>query len=191
MPRQKNRKVRSDAGKARGTDAQRTVANPISTVNMKVRFANSTSYAAKAGIDKSYSYKCRDCGVLFTRVGAIDHYPQDCMELAGKPWIGSNPATGVIQGRSILPPPVTPHEALVADVGNKIDSALAPAPAPVTKVEGLDLDIQDIAEYIEWVTEDRNDARRELEQTKAELAQVKNTKLSTEFWSTYREFRAT
>jgi len=191
MPRQKNRKVRSDAGKARGTYAQRNVANPISTVNMKVRFANSTSYAAKAGIDKSYAYKCRDCGVLFTRVGAIDHYPQDCMELAGKPWFGSNPATGVIQGRSILPPTVTPHEALVADVGNKIDSALAPAPAPVTKVEGLDLDIQDIAEYIEWVTEDRNDARRELEQTKAELAQVKNTKLSTEFWSTYREFRAT
>ena len=187
MPRQKNRKQRSDAGKARGTYAQRNVANPISTVNMKVRFAHSTSYAAKAGIDKSYAYKCRDCGVLFTRVGAIDHYPQDCMELAGKPWFGSNPATGVIQGRSILPPTVTPHEALVSD-------AVVPpvaAPAPVTKVEGLDLDIQDIAEYIEWVTQDRNDARRELEDTKAELAQVKNTKLSTEFWSTYREFRAT
>ena len=49
------------------------------------------------------------------------------MELAGKPWFGSN--SGVIQGRSQLPPTVTPHEALVADVGNKIDSALAPAPA--------------------------------------------------------------
>ena len=183
--RQKNRKQRSDAGKARGTYAQRNVANPISTVNMKVRFANSTSYAAKAGIDKSYSYKCRDCGVLFTRVGAIAHYPQDCMELDGKPWFGSN--SGVIQGRSPLPPTITPHEALVSDAV----VTPAAAPAPVAKVDYLSLDIQDITEYIEWVTQDRNDARRELEQTKAELAQVKNTKLSTEFWSTYREFRAT
>ena len=187
MARQKNRKQRSDAGKTRGTYAQRNVANPISTVNMKLRFANSTSYAAKANIDKSYSYKCRDCGVLFTRVGAIDHFPQDCMELAGKPWIGSNPATGAIQGRSQLPPTITPHEALVSDAVVRPPAAQE----PVAKVEYLDLDIQDIAEYIEWVTEDRNDARRELEETKAELAQVKNTKLSTEFWSTYREFRAT
>jgi hypothetical protein len=185
MPRQKNRKVRSDAGKARGTYAQRNVANPISTVNMKIRFANSTSYAAKAGINKSYSYKCRDCGVLFTRVGAIDHYPQDCMELNGKPWFGSNPTAGVIQGRSQLPPTITPHEALVSDI-------VVPPPAaqePVAQVEYLDLDIQDIAEYIEWVTQDRNDARRELEETKEELARVRDTKLSTEFWSTYREFR--
>ena len=185
MARQKNRKQRSDAGKTRGTYAARSTVNPISTVNMKIRFANSTSYAAKAGISSSYSYKCRDCGVLFTRVGAIDHYPQDCMELNGKPWFGSN--SGIISGRSQLPPTVTPHEALVSD------AVVAPPAAqePVAKDEYLDLDIQDIAEYIEWVTEDRNNARRELEDTKAELAEVKNTKLSTEFWSTYREFRAT
>ena len=187
MARQKNRKQRSDAGKARGTYAARETVNPIGTANMKTRFANSTSYAAKAGISPSYSYKCRDCGVLFTRLGAIDHYPQDCMELNGKPWFGSNPTAGVIQGRSQLPPTITPHEALASDI-------VVPPPAaqePVAQVEYLDLDIQDIAEYIEWVTEDRNDARAELEATKAELAQVKNTKLSTEFWSTYREFRAT
>ena len=185
MARQKNRKVRSDAGKARGTYTARSTVNPISTVNMKIRFANSTSYAAKAGISSSYSYKCRDCGVLFTRVGAIAHYPQDCMELAGKPWFGSN--SGTIAGRSQLPPTVTPHEALVSD------AVVAPPAAqePVAKVDYLDLDIQDIAEYLEWVTQDRNDARRELDDTKAELARVKDTKLSTEFWSTYREFRAT
>jgi hypothetical protein len=187
MARQKNRKQRSDAGKARGPYHKPEIRNPISTADMKTRFANSTSYAAKAGIDSSYSYKCRDCGVLFTRVGAIDHYPQDCMELSGKPWFGSNPAVGVISGRSNLPPTITPHEALVADLGNKIDTALEPVAADLD----FTLDIQDIAEYLEWITEDRNDARRELEEAKAELAQVKNTKLSTEFWTTYREFRAT
>ena len=185
MARQKNRKQRSDAGKARGTYAARETVNPIGTANMKTRFANSTSYAAKAGISPSYSYKCRDCGVLFTRLGAIDHYPQDCMELNGKPWFGSNPTAGVIQGRSQLPPTITPHEALVSDLGNKIDTALEPVAADLD----FTLDIQDIAEYLEWVTEDRNDARRELEETKEELARVKDTKLSTEFWATYKEFR--
>ena len=185
MARKANRKQRSDAGKARGTYAQRNVANPISTVNMKVRFANSTSYAAKAGIDKSYSYKCRDCGVLFTRVGAIAHYPQDCMELAGKPWFSSN--TGIV--RNTLPPTVTPHEALAADVGNKIDIALAPAQEPVAADLDFTLDIQDIAEYLEWITEERNDALRALEEAQEELAKVKSTRMSTEFWTTYREFR--
>jgi hypothetical protein len=183
MPRQKNRKQRSDAGKARGPYAQKITVNPISTVNMKVRFANSTSYAAKAGISSSYSYKCRDCGVLFTRVGAIDHYPQDCMELGGKPWFGSS--AGVISGRSILPPTITPHEALVSD------AVVPPAAAqePVADDLGFTLDIQDIAEYLEWITEERNDARRELEETKEELARIRDTKLSTEFWATYKEFR--
>ena len=185
MPRQKNRKVRSDAGKARGPYAHKVTVNPISTVNMKIRFANSTSYAAKAGISSSYSYKCRDCGVLFTRVGAIDHYPQDCMELSGKPWFSSNPAVGVIQGRSALPPTVTPHEALVSDLGNEIDNALEPVAADLD----FNLDIQDIAEYLEWITEERNDALRALEEAQEELAKVKSTRMSTEFWTTYREFR--
>ena len=185
MPRQKNRKQRSDAGKARGPYAQKVTVNPISTVNMKVRFANSTSYATKAGISSTYSYKCRDCGVLFTRVGAIDHYPQDCMELDGKPWFGSNPAVGAIQGRSALPPTITPHEALVSDLGDKIDAALEPEAADLD----FNLDIQDIAEYLEWITEERNDALRALEEAQEELAKVKNTRMSTEFWTTYREFR--
>ena len=185
MVRKGQRKLRSDAGKARGSYNKREIRNPISTANMKVRFANSTSYAAKAGISSSYSYKCRDCGVLFTRIGAIEHYPQDCMELNGKPWFGHSPAAGVVSGRSSLPPTVTPHEALVSDLGNKIDTALEPVAADLD----FTLDIQDIAEYLEWITEDRNDARRELEETKEELARVRDTKLSTEFWSTYREFR--
>jgi hypothetical protein len=201
MPRQKNRKQRSDAGKARGPYVQRSVVNPISTVNMKVRFANSTSYAAKAGISPSYSYKCRDCGVLFTRVGAIDHYPQDCMELNGKPWFNSNPAVGVIQGRSNLPPTITPHEALVSDVTVTAPAALnrellaADLVAQSTAQEPVDIDhdftlgIQDITEYLEWITEERNDALRALEEAQEELAKVKNTRMSTEFWTTYREFR--
>ena len=189
MVRKGQRKLRSDAGKARGPYNKPEIVNPVSTAEMKVRFANSTSYAAKAGISSAYSYKCRDCGVLFTRVGAIEHYPQDCVELNGKPWFGSNPAAGVIQGRSPLPPTITPHEALVSDLGNKIDTALAPALEPVAADLDFTLDIEDIAEYLEWITEDRNEARRELEETKEELERVKNTKLSTEFWTTYQEFR--
>ena len=195
MARQKNRKQRSDAGKPRGPYAQKVTVNPISTVNMKVRFANSTSYAAKAGIDKSYSYKCRDCGVLFTRVGAIDHYPQDCMELAGKPWFGSN--SGVIQGRGTLPPTVTPHEALVSDAVVTPVAAQEPVVKNVmVQLPGVGeadfaLDIRDITAYLEWVTKDRNRVIRELAETREELSKVKATKLSTEFWSTYREFRAT
>jgi hypothetical protein len=181
MPRQKNRKQRSDAGKARGPYAQKITVNPISTVNMKIRFANSTSYAAKAGISSSYSYKCRDCGVLFTRVGAIDHYPQDCMELDGKPWFTSK--SGNVGNN--LPPTVTPHEALVSDVVVPIAAAQEPVAADLD----FNLDIQDIAEYLEWITEERNDALRALEEAKEELDRVKTTRMSTEFWTTYREFR--
>ena len=176
------RKQRSDAGKARGAYHKPEVRNPISTADMKTRFANSTSYAAKAKISSTYSYKCRDCGVLFTRVGAIEHYPQDCMELEGKPWFTS--MSGNVGNN--LPPTVTPHEALVSDLGNKIDTALEPVAADLD----FTLDIEDIAEYLEWVTEDRNNARRELEETKEELERVKDTKLSTEFWTTYQEFRS-
>ena len=191
MPRQKNRKVRSDAGVARGTYAARNVVNPISTANMKVRFANSTSYAAKAGISSSYSYKCRDCGVLFTRVGAIAHFPQDCMELDGKPWFSSK--AGNVGNN--LPPTVTPHEALIADAA----PAIAKTPAAenvMVQLPGVGeadfaLDIRDITAYLEWVTKDRNRVIRELAETREELSKVKATKLSTEFWSTYREFRAT
>ena len=185
MARQKNRKQRSDAGKPRGPYAQKVTVNPISTVNMKIRFANSTSYAAKAGISSSYSYKCRDCGVLFTRVGAIDHYPQDCMELDGKPWFGHSSAAGVISGRSNLPPTITPHEALVSDAVVPV----AAAQEPVAADHDFTLDIQDIAEYLEWITEERNDALRALEEAQEELAKVKSTRMSTEFWTTYREFR--
>ena len=205
MVRKGNRKVRSDAGKARGPYVSKTVVNPIPTVDMKNRFANSTSYAAKAGISSSYSYKCRDCGVLFTRVGAIDHYPQDCMELNGKPWFDSN--VGGISGRSNLPPTITPHEALVADAVVPGAAALEPPINDVVaglaqrqpgegwsaseRVSPLEftLDIQDIAEYLEWITEERNDALRALDEAKEELAKVRNTRMSTEFWTTYREFR--
>ena len=92
------RKRRSDAGIARGPRAAK-IENPgkVTTKDMKSRFANSTSYAALAGIDKSYQYKCRDCGVLFNREGAYDHYPQDCMELQPPIAVGvprSDPAAG-------------------------------------------------------------------------------------------------
>jgi hypothetical protein len=124
------------------------------------------------------------------------------MELDGKPWFGSNPAAGVIQGRSALPPTVTPHEALVSDAVVTAPAALnrellaadlvaqSAAQEPVDIDHNFTLDIQDIAEYLEWITEERNDALRALEEIKEELDKTKTTRMSTEFWTTYQEFRA-
>ena len=171
------RKRRSDAGITRGPRAPK-VENPskITTKDMKSRFANSTSYAALAGIDKSYQYKCRDCGVLFNREGAYDHYPQDCMDL--QPPI----AVGTVHP-NLLPPTVYP--------GQTPPLARIPEAQPAITADSqpLTLDIKDLVDYLEWLTKDRNEARRELESTREQLADVREATLSKEFWNTYREYR--
>ena len=178
----KSRKTRSDAGIVRGPrGAKIETPEKIGTAAMKGRYANSTSYAAVAGIDKSFSYKCRLCGVLFTRAGAYDHYPQDCMEL--QPPIGiHSPA---------LPPTIYPGQ--TAQQANLIGQAAtqpAPAPRPIAAdQQPLSLDIADVAGYLEWITADRNEARRELESTREQLTKLREASLSREFWDTYREYR--
>tara|TARA_Y100000310_G_scaffold326201_1_gene390783 strand:- start:247 stop:693 length:447 start_codon:yes stop_codon:yes gene_type:complete len=135
---------------------------------MKGRFANSTSYAAIVGIDKSYQYKCRICGVLFTRVQAYEHYPQDCSS--------TNPSIGIES--QTLPPTIYPGQ-----------TATQPAPRPIAAdQEPLSLDINDVAGYLEWITADRNQARRELESTREQLTKLREASLSREFWDTYREY---
>jgi hypothetical protein len=186
----KARRTRSDKGKARAPYNTAEPLNPIGSANMKLRFANSTSYATQVGIDKSFMYKCRLCGVLFTRIGAIAHYPQECTEpdiLKGPVPISPAVIAGVNNfGRKTLPPTIYPTH-----LDKRPQTVQEPPTTPAVdedEQEDFSLDINEIAEYLEWITEDRNEARRELEVAKEELAAIKETKLSTEFWATYREF---
>ena len=177
------RKRRSDAGMTRGPRAAK-IEHPgrITTKDMKGRFANSTSYAALAGIDKSYQYKCRDCGVLFNREGAYDHYPQDCTKIM--PPI----AVGTVHP-NLLPPTVYPGKTPLTGQAKPLARIPEAQPAITADPQPLTLDIKDLVDYLEWLTKDRNEARRELESTRAQLADVREANLSKEFWTTYREYR--
>jgi len=52
------------------------------------------------------------------------------------------------------------------------------------------LDIAEIAAYLEWITADRNQARRELESTREQLTNLRQAELSTDFWNTYNEYKS-
>ena len=52
------------------------------------------------------------------------------------------------------------------------------------------LDIAEIAAYLEWITADRNEARRELESTREQLTNLRQAELSTDFWNTYNEYKS-
>ena len=52
------------------------------------------------------------------------------------------------------------------------------------------LDIAEIAAYLEWITADRNEARRELESTREQLTNLRQAELSTDFWNTYSEYKS-
>jgi len=57
------------------------------------------------------------------------------------------------------------------------------------KDQAFSLDIAEIAAYLEWITADRNQARRELESTREQLSQLRSAELSTDFWNTYNEYK--
>ena len=60
----------------------------------------------------------------------------------------------------------------------------------LSKDQTFSLDISQIAAYLEWITADRNEARRELEAAKEQLANLQTAELSKDFWDTYSEYQS-
>jgi len=60
----------------------------------------------------------------------------------------------------------------------------------LSKDQTFSLDISQIAAYLEWITADRNEARRELEAAKEQLANLQTAELSKDFWNTYNEYKS-
>lgn len=60
----------------------------------------------------------------------------------------------------------------------------------LSKDQTFSLDIAEIAAYLEWITADRNEARRELESTREQLTNLRQAELSTDFWNTYNEYKS-
>jgi len=60
----------------------------------------------------------------------------------------------------------------------------------LSKDQTFSLDISQIAAYLEWITADRNEARRELESTREQLTNLRQAELSTDFWNTYSEYKS-
>ena len=73
----------------------------------------------------------------------------------------------------------------------QIREAQAQVTNPVlSKDQTFSLDISQIAAYLEWITADRNEARRELEAAKEQLANLQTAELSKDFWDTYSEYQS-
>jgi len=79
------------------------------------------------------------------------------------------------------------HEAQVAQADAEFRKVTNPV---LSKDQTFSLDISQIAAYLEWITADRNEARRELEAAKEQLANLQTAELSKDFWDTYSEYQS-
>jgi len=164
------------------------------------RFKRGSYYAKRAGLPNEYQYCCRNCAITFNREQAKTHYFTTCdfnAEDASQATLEAialtqdeidthrkvSQAYATADGRAKRKPAKTPKQKREA---RSIDNVANPV---LDKDQAFSLDIAEIAAYLEWITADRNQARRELESTREQLSKLRSAELSTDFWNTYNEYK--
>jgi hypothetical protein len=182
------------------------------------RFKRGSYYAKKAGLPNEYQYLCRNCAITFNRELAKTHYFTTCDFNSAQASPETLAATGLTQteidthrkvsqayaaagGRGGRKPvkdktigvpteqSQKPEPFKTARQVREAQVAQAVANPVLDKDQAFSLDIAEIAAYLEWITADRNQARRELESTRDQLSKLRSAELSTDFWNTYNEYK--
>jgi len=181
--------------------------NHVTEKQFSSRFKRGSYYAKRAGLPNEYQYCCRNCAITFNRESAKVHYFTTCEFNADEVTPETLAATGLTQdeidihrkvagvyasagGRGQKKPAKTPRQKPFK-TARQVREAQTQVTNPVlSKDQTFSLDISQIAAYLEWITADRNEARRELESTKEQLANLQTAELSKDFWDTYSEYQS-
>jgi hypothetical protein len=193
-----------------------TVFDPETHVTEKQfssRFKRGSYYAKKAGLPNEYQYLCRNCAITFNRELAKTHYFTTCDFNAAQASPETLAATGLTQAEVATHRKVSQAYAAAGGRGNRksVKDKTIGVPTEDTRTprqkreaqstnsitnpvldkdQVFSLDIAEIAAYLEWITADRNQARRELESTREQLTNLRQAELSTDFWNTYNEYKS-
>ena len=172
--------------------------NYVTEKQFTSRFKRGSYYAKRAGLPNEYQYCCRNCAITFNREQAKTHYFTTCDFNTVEASTETLTTTGLTQAE------IDTHRKVAgayASAGGRAKRGKAKTPRqereaqtkvvnPVLdKEQAFSLDIAEIAAYLEWITADRNQARRELESTREQLSQLRSAELSTDFWNTYNEYK--
>ena len=172
--------------------------NYVTEKQFTSRFKRGSYYAKRAGLPNEYQYCCRNCAITFNREQAKTHYFTTCefnAEDASQATLGAialtqdeidthrkvSQAYATADGRAKRGKAKTPRQE--RETQTKVVNPV------LDKEQAFSLDIAEIAAYLEWITADRNQARRELESTREQLSQLRSAELSTDFWNTYNEYK--
>ena len=184
----------------------------VTEKQFSTRFKRGSYYAKKAGLPNEYQYLCRSCAITFNRELAKIHYFTTCDFSTPQANPETLAATGLTQAEIDTHRKVSQSYAAAGGRGGRkpVEAKTIGVPTENTRTprqqreaqstnnitnpvldkdQAFSLDIAEIAAYLEWITADRNQARRELESTRDQLSKLRSAELSTDFWNTYNEYK--
>jgi len=167
------------------------VINPENHVTEKQftsRFKRGSYYAKRAGLPSEYQYLCRNCAITFNREQAKTHYFTTCEWNVIEASQETLDATGLTQDEINTHRKVSQAYATTDGRRKRIKTDTITNPV-LDDDQTFSLDIAEIAAYLEWITADRNQARRELDSTREQLTNLRQAELSKDFWDTYNEYK--